>query len=273
MVFTLKKAADNLVAKFQEASAAYAVAKAVLGSSDISLSVDVEDKQIISRNVDEEGSSDYEIHEIPVLGKTYTVKLFRNTVDKLTGLHNRRQFYKDIYKLLNASNQSVMVVLCDIDDFKLINGTYGWPVGDVVLKDVSKSLKTGIRSNDLLGRWGGEEFMLAFSDVSEEDMVSKLEHLKKRVSDDLPFRSPRIDDLETVDDFNVTVCMGSALYKKTDQDKRTPKEIFEDLYQQAAVMLANSKSKYGKNTLTTSSGYVTSDHKRVVSPGENRRRK
>lgn len=267
-MFILKEPAKGLRAKFEKMCTAYAIGKAVLDSSDISLAVDKEGKQVISHNVDEEDSS-YETHEVKVLGASYEVRIFNNLLDRLTELYNRRQFYKKVDKLI-SDNQSVVVVMCDIDDFKKINSTYGWPIGDEVLKAVGKSLEKGIRIGDCIARWGGEEFMIAFPRVSEEDMIEKLEFLKRKVSE-ISFSSSRIDDPQTIDDFNVSISMGSAFYKKYGQDKRKPREIFEDLYQSVAVTLANSKRKEGKNTLTTSSGYVTPDHMRIKLLGGDRR--
>jgi diguanylate cyclase (GGDEF)-like protein len=86
--------------------------------------------------------------------------------DPLTGLFNRR--YADIFfeKLKTGqAEQKWCVAILDIDDFKLINDTYGHHVGDGVLVLISNIVKTSLRKTDLVFRWGGEEFLILLKDV------------------------------------------------------------------------------------------------------------
>lgn len=83
--------------------------------------------------------------------------------DELTGLFNRRGIKEchgaDVH--LDCSSQPEMTVaVCDLDHFKKINDQYGHDVGDEVLKLVANKLKTCLRESDLIGRWGGEEFLI-----------------------------------------------------------------------------------------------------------------
>lgn len=66
---------------------------------------------------------------------------------------------------------SVLVV--DIDNFKSVNDTHGNFGGDFVLRGIAKFLKTNIRADDILGRWDGEEFILAFRDATPENIIEK----------------------------------------------------------------------------------------------------
>jgi diguanylate cyclase (GGDEF)-like protein len=82
--------------------------------------------------------------------------------DQLTGLPNRR-YMRDMIKNEQArsarSKKTFSFVMADIDDFKRVNDTYGHEVGDCVLKHVSEIIMVSLRKQDILSRWGGEEFL------------------------------------------------------------------------------------------------------------------
>lgn len=82
--------------------------------------------------------------------------------DVLTGLPNRRVVLAELerfFALAARSQQSVLVAFIDMDGFKTINDTHGHAVGDKFLVEVSRRLLGGLRSGDMLGRWGGDEFI------------------------------------------------------------------------------------------------------------------
>lgn len=83
--------------------------------------------------------------------------------DELTGLANRRgfkQYLGETEQRRGAGKESFAVVVGDLDHFKQINDEYGHEVGDSVLKEIAKTLNALVRSEDLIVRWGGEEFLL-----------------------------------------------------------------------------------------------------------------
>jgi len=85
------------------------------------------------------------------------------TTDALTGLHNRRYVLAELTKALQRarrSQQKFSVVLFDMDGFKQINDTLGHAAGDVILKKAASALESVIREGDVLGRYGGDEFLL-----------------------------------------------------------------------------------------------------------------
>lgn len=93
-----------------------------------------------------------------------TEELDRQTrTDHLTGLHNRRHLEEHLHGLLSSSRRHsypVTVLLVDIDHFKRVNDTAGHEVGDQVLREVAQRMTAVVRTEDVLGRWGGEEFLL-----------------------------------------------------------------------------------------------------------------
>lgn len=80
--------------------------------------------------------------------------------DPLTGLSNRRHFQAAIKRLADQGKLSGTVFLIDIDHFKRINDVHGHAAGDTVLVDIAKRLRATLREDDLVVRWGGEEFLI-----------------------------------------------------------------------------------------------------------------
>jgi len=88
--------------------------------------------------------------------------------DGLTGLQNRRRTTERLeIEIARARRYGVplAVALCDVDNFKQINDRFGHNVGDHVLVQVARSLQTTLREVDLVGRWGGEEFLVLLPDT------------------------------------------------------------------------------------------------------------
>ena len=76
------------------------------------------------------------------------------------------------------SKRKFSVALADIDRFKSINDTLGHEQGDEVLRQISKVFSSRLRGQDILARWGGEEFMFIFTDTDEAGAVNALENIR-----------------------------------------------------------------------------------------------
>lgn len=106
-------------------------------------------------------------------------------LDELTGLYNRRYFYLQIEAALARSKryqQPLCLLILDLDYFKTINDTYGHGFGDTVLKDVASSLKEEIRESDILARFGGEEFVITFTDIDEKKGKQFAERIRNKIA-------------------------------------------------------------------------------------------
>lgn len=100
------------------------------------------------------------------------------TTDVLTKLHNRR-YLED--QLLN-SEKNQYIAMIDVDDFKKVNDQYGHHEGDNVLIELARIFKNSIGSNDIIGRWGGEEFVIIFADPDLEAIKENLNRLNQNVA-------------------------------------------------------------------------------------------
>src|SRR6202795_310809 len=101
-------------------------------------------------------------------------------IDALTGLYNRRFAEQRLAAEVARSGRKghpFIVVLLDLDEFKLINDTYGHPAGDLVLQEFAAALNRAIRSGDLAVRLGGDEFLLILPECNHEQLQLVLKRL------------------------------------------------------------------------------------------------
>ncbi|CAA9890834.1 Diguanylate cyclase [Candidatus Methylobacter favarea] len=105
--------------------------------------------------------------------------------DELTASYNRRYFYTQIEAALARAkryNQPLCLLVLDLDNFKLINDTYGHGFGDIVLRDVAGSIREEIRESDICVRFGGEEFVIVFTDIESAKGKLFAERIRQRIA-------------------------------------------------------------------------------------------
>jgi diguanylate cyclase len=106
------------------------------------------------------------------------------TTDSLTGLFNRRHMIALIEKEMARHHRhpsNLTLMLMDIDHFKQINDQYGHDIGDRVLNAVSHSLKSSMREQDFIGRWGGEEFLAVLPETDLDQAAASAERIRKAI--------------------------------------------------------------------------------------------
>jgi two-component system cell cycle response regulator len=158
-------------------------------------------------------------------------------VDALTQLYNRRHLQEELHRLGASSRRdqwSLAVVLFDVDHFKQVNDTLGHHGGDLVLQHCAQRLLTAARSGDVLGRWGGEEFLLVLPNTGLDEATHAAERMCTSVSE-VPIM---IEHTELV----VTLSGGCAADSLGNVDA---------LLSRADVALYRSKSE-GRNRISTS---------------------
>jgi len=128
------------------------------------------------------------------------------SLDMLTGILNRRAIMAALPKEINRIerlSQVLCIGMCDIDHFKKINDTYGHLVGDEVLKEVTQRMIQSLREYDLIGRYGGEEFLI-ITPVANENCMPLYQRICQAVS-----ATPiQVDELA----ISVTVSCGVTSY-------------------------------------------------------------
>ena len=151
----------------------------------------------------------------------YAEILKHATLDALTGFYNRRQLEERTKQEIASSRRQktpLCAIMTDIDFFKKVNDTYGHTVGDLVLKTVSKVMRSQLREYDIAGRYGGEEFviLLPFTKIEEAKMVA--ERLRKAIENkviDISKINPESPEKE----IHVTISLG--VYQLKTEDKET----------------------------------------------------
>ena len=103
--------------------------------------------------------------------------------DPLTGLLNRRSFEEKVIRVLRGSGgKTHSVVMCDLDHFKRLNDTAGHAAGDRALKLFSQTLRSNVRPDDVIGRHGGEEFVILLADCKAQDARTILNRVRARLA-------------------------------------------------------------------------------------------
>ncbi len=102
--------------------------------------------------------------------------------DQLTGIFNRRKIDQVLDEEKDRNNEKLAIIIADIDMFKLVNDQFGHLVGDAVLTDITRILGKGIRKTDVLGRWGGEEFMIICPNTDLAGATLLAEKLREMVA-------------------------------------------------------------------------------------------
>jgi len=110
------------------------------------------------------------------------------TSDPLTGVMNRRAMLEQLrYQLVRHQRNKIpfVILAIDIDHFKNINDTYGHDIGDQMLMAVADGLLSSTRSQDLISRWGGEEFLILLPDTKLQGGSIAAEKIRSRVAEEV----------------------------------------------------------------------------------------
>jgi diguanylate cyclase (GGDEF)-like protein len=110
---------------------------------------------------------------------------FRATHDALTGLRNRASILADLERELDRAQKEegiVSILMCDLDHFKQVNDKYGHLVGDEVLTHAASRLLKSVRSYDMVGRYGGEEFVIVLTGCNLEQTDKRAEEIRTSIA-------------------------------------------------------------------------------------------
>jgi diguanylate cyclase (GGDEF)-like protein/PAS domain S-box-containing protein len=162
------------------------------------------------------------LHDLTERKKMEEELLRLATIDTLTGIYNRGKVEDALRQEMARAaryESPLAILLFDLDEFKKVNDTHGHSIGDLVLKAVATSVGKQLRKTDMLGRWGGEEFMVLCPGIMAEDAVAIAEKLRQQI-EGLPF--------------GVTISCGLAGYRPGDTldalINRADKALYEAKY-------------------------------------------
>lgn len=116
----------------------------------------------------------------------YEIARAKANIDGLTGINNHRRLQERLDEELERArryNHPLAMLLIDIDNFKLFNDVYGHPVGDRVIQAVAQCLTDNIRANDVIGRYGGDEFMVLLPETDAAGAAEFGERLLRSIAD------------------------------------------------------------------------------------------
>jgi diguanylate cyclase len=164
---------------------------------------------------------------------------YESTRDGLTGLYNRRAYDQRINEVIadvNRYDATTALMICDIDFFKKINDTYGHKVGDLALKKLATLLKEQLRVNDIISRYGGEEFAIILPHTNLEGAQKAGESIRSYIDKaTFSYKGQKIP---------LTISVGVSQFKKGDDNN----SVFERA--DRALYLAKHS---GRNTVKTES--------------------
>jgi len=153
--------------------------------------------------------------------------------DFLTGLYNRRYFFtsmQDYIQDIRESAEKFAVAMIDIDHFKKVNDTYGHDVGDKVIVHLSQILTSSTNHNDMVARFGGEEFCVVLKNVNQFSAMDIFERLREEVEKTAVYA-------DNEQEIRFTISIGVTM---------SSEDSLEDSVSQSDMMLYNAK-KDGRN--------------------------
>lgn len=209
-------------------------------------------------------ATDFVEHLVSIVGVCLENNLNSETikrtsfVDTLTGVNNRRFFEQRVGEELGRCQRNGDPISClfmDIDFFKSVNDTHGHQVGDFVLARVANEIKSQLRNNDVLTRYGGEEFVVLLTNINDAKALEIAERIRKA-----------IQSLANV--FNdiaipVTISIGSATYLPNTITGLNSSEVAQHLIKLSDAALYEAKNK-GRNRVEN--GGLVSGGQTVLAP-------
>lgn len=155
--------------------------------------------------------------------------------DFLTGLYNRKYFFDNMQQYFEKAmfdSEKFAIGILNIDHFKKVNDTFGHKVGDKVINTLADMLRTYVAEDDMLARFGGEEFCIVLKNRTQQDALSHFENLREKVQN-TPIQ---LDDGQKI---QITISIGAIL---------NPEDTLDESINQADMLLHNAKQN-GRNRI------------------------
>lgn len=198
---------------------------------------------VTGRDITEAIEANRKISQLAAELKEANDRLFEQaSTDPLTGLKNRRAFTENLRALLQCHRETFFsLMMIDVDHFKEYNDTFGHPAGDKVLIQLSSLLSEALSDQSVIARFGGEEFIVALPETSEENSILIAERLLQITREFSWEKKP------------VTISVGVATFLGKSKHSLEDKNQLSDLIESADKALYHSKI-HGRNRSTHASG-------------------
>lgn len=208
-----------------------------LAQENIDLAFETEELQVFEYELDVNGSMEsYEVRMVKtsqteilaIIRNITSAKLYREKIeylsyhDGLTGLYNRRFFEEELHRLDRERNLPLCIIMADMNGLKLINDSFGHLVGDEMLIKVSDVLKKTCRSDEIIARIGGDEFVILIANIDHDQVVNLANRIESNLSE------------EKIDNLSLSVSLGWSV--KTDNT-----ENINDIFREAENMMYQRK--------------------------------
>lgn len=171
-------------------------------------------------------------HLISINIDNYLLKIISST-DKLTGVYTRKFFdnaFKEFIQIARRDSIEFSVIMIDIDKFKDVNDTFGHRKGDMVLGKIGKIITENVRKTDIVGRYGGEEFIVVLPNASLKEGANVAEKIRKAVES-----SNLISE-----NYPITISLGISAFPEHGQ---TEEELIEKADQASYVAKETGRNK------------------------------
>ncbi|WP_319380974.1 diguanylate cyclase [Thiomicrorhabdus sp.] len=142
--------------------------------------------------------------------------------DKLTGISNRAKLDKELGRELDRAERydlPLSIIMLDLDHFKNVNDYFGHEVGDQVIQNVARILHSNVRKVDVVGRWGGEEFLIICPQTDKSGASILAENLRRK-----------IEEFDFVEAGRQTASFGVAQYRKSEERTAFFRRVDQALY-------------------------------------------
>ena len=164
--------------------------------------------------------------------------------DSLTGLYNRDYIEEEIRRLNNSRQLPISIIMADVNGLKLINDTFGHNDGDQLLKKISKTIDETSRQEDILGRWGGDEFLVILPNTNQKDVKNIVERINNNLEEknykDIPLSvsfgyATKLDKEENMDEI-ISKADRKMYNNKTQNYEKNSIQMLEVLYKKLNEM-------------------------------------
>lgn len=154
--------------------------------------------QAVSTKINEFSREDLELVELLIAHTNSALKridyekriTYLGFHDSLTGLYNRNYLHEEIKRLDTKRQQPISVIICDLNGLKLINDVFGHDEGDQYIIKTGDLLKKCMRKEDILGRWGGDEFLVLLPNTATKDAEKIIERIISKVKNTYKSKRP-----------------------------------------------------------------------------------